>query len=170
MFELWNLSSLCSKLLRTPTCNSILCSTQCPILGLIRKIRGVCFWTIEVWVIDECYGYIWGLLSSLDCSNTFSFVNIFSSKHICNTRASSITKNHRALGLSLQRKYDVRTVKPLYKQYISIVASEDLKVKIEKNCAEKLFNNWIFVSTAKELKAAFGDGESLLLINLSSCI
>lgn len=66
----------------------------------------------------------------------FSFTNIFSCQHICNKRPSSITK--KSEDISLQRKYEIRTVKSSYKQYISIVATDDLKAKIEKTiCAEK---------------------------------
>lgn len=98
-------------------------------------------------MIDGCYGHIWGILSLLDSSNTFPFANhILPSKCSCNTRASNITRNLRALALSgktmkapdgfsnnfsLRRKYDVRIANSSYKQYISIVANKDLKAKIE---------------------------------------
>lgn len=54
-------------------------------------------------------------------------------------------KHHKkSEGVSLQRKYDVTTVKPSYKQYISIVATDDLKAKIEKTVQKRLFNNLIY--------------------------
>lgn len=101
-------------------------------------------------MIDGCYGYIWGILSSLESSNTFTFTKpILPSKCSCNTRASSIMRNLRALALSgeimrapdifsnkftLQRKYDVGIVKPSYKKYIYVIANGDLKDKIGMNC------------------------------------
>lgn len=101
-------------------------------------------------MIDGCHSYIWGVLSSLESSNTFPFTNhILPSKCSCNTKASSITRSLRALALSgktmrapdvfsnnfsLQRKYDVGILKPSYKQYISTLANDVLKAKIEMNC------------------------------------